>query len=204
MRTSFFIVVVAISLSLISCQKEADFDPGNPNGGGGSGPSILGEWKFIQMQAKTKVTGVSGMIKSVTVSDYTTTNNAGTFVIEASKITAKDIAYSINTTATGYFYENNILIDSIEMPIVLDMPSATASYPYKRVSADSIYLEKGLFTDLTSGGSTQTLASGAKIKFDGNKMIWTIHHNNTYTQTVNGTSLTRTDQVTTITTFQKP
>jgi hypothetical protein len=146
MRSKVVLCFIIMSVLVMSCQKEASFDPNNPNGGSGgstSGQSIIGNWKFINSHVITKSIGVSGNIKSITTSDYTTIDNGGVFTINATTITSKDFKYSVNTTAKAYFYESNILIDSFEVPMVVGMPASTTSYTYRQIRPDSIFVDNG-------------------------------------------------------------
>lgn len=210
MRAKLVWTFIIISTITISCQKEASFDPNNSNGGGGStsGQSIIGNWKFIEFNAKTKSTGIAtdpvlGNIKTVTVSDYTTKNNDGTLNIEASKLTATALTYSVNSVAKVYMYEDNVLVDSLDFPFQTTMPPSTSTSTYTRVGVDSLYLNSGLFTTSATGSSTQTLGGGVKLKFDGNKMVWTSVYKNNSVQNINGVSVTKIDEATLTSTFQK-
>jgi hypothetical protein len=209
MRAKLVLTVIIMSVLIVSCQKEAIFDPNNPNGGGTtSGQSIIGNWKFIEFKAKTKSTGIAndpflGNIKTITISDYTTVDNAGTLNIEASKLTATDLTYSVNSIAKVYMYEDNVLVDSVDFPFQTTMPPSTSTSTYKRVGTDSLYLNSGLFTNSSTGANTQTLGGGVKLKFDGNKMIWTSVYKNNSVQNINGVSVTKIDEATLTTTFQK-
>ncbi|MGZ8554670.1 MAG: hypothetical protein ACXWV8_14760, partial [Chitinophagaceae bacterium] len=85
---------------LISCQKEVDFQdlpPTQPggNGGGTNNTNIIGNWNFVGSNAKTYAAlsfSESGQeIKSITVSDYNTENNAGTLTVSDNQFIFKDI-----------------------------------------------------------------------------------------------------------------
>lgn len=202
------LLVFSVLAFLSSCQKEADFTPSGQTGGGNTQNNIIGNWKFIDFNAKTKVIGtandpVLGNIKSITTSDYTTINNGGTLKVDATTMTATDLTYAVNSIAKALFYENNVLVDSVEVPFSATMPSSSSTTTYKKIGADSIYMNSGIFTNAASGGTTQTIGGGTKIKFDGNKMTWISVYSNISTENINGTTVTRNNQATVTTTFQR-
>ena len=113
------------------------------------------------------------MEKSVTISDYTTDNNTGTIKFDGSTMTATNIGYSVDFIATGYFYTNGVLDDSLDVPFTGTIPPTSSTATYKKVGADSIYVQSGVITSVSSGGNTQSSGGGYKLKFDGDKMIMT-------------------------------
>lgn len=196
--------------TLASCQKERSFDTstlGQGGSGGGNTSDILGNWKFMGVTATTTTTltavepGV-GTIKTVSVSDYTSENNSGTLKIEAAKMTTNSLAYSINSTVRGSFYENNTLINSVETPFIVQMPPTNSSSNYKRIGADSVYFEAGgSFMVLSTGGPTQ--GNGAKIKIEGNKLLMTMNININRTIDTLGLRFNQESKINGVTTFQK-
>src|ERR1700755_2463482 len=97
---------------LVSCKKDSDNMP--------AGNNLIGNYKFISLTASTSSTHItddgSTVDKTITTSNYTTTNNTGTLVIDATKITSADLSYSISTTATAAIYEDGVLVDTEEVP----------------------------------------------------------------------------------------
>jgi hypothetical protein len=109
--------------------------------------------------------------KSVTTSSYTTENNTGTMTIDASTMTSNNISYTVNTTAKAYMYQNNVLIDSLEVPFNFTAPPSSGSVNYRFVTSDSIYSDQG---SLFMNGVTQnTIPSGARIKLENDILYLT-------------------------------
>lgn len=82
---------------------------------------------------------------------------------------ATGLSYEINSIATGYYYQDNELIDSFSMPFSIKLPAINSAAPYKLIGTDSIYFSQGSFASpLTTDGSTQTYASGGKYTMSGN------------------------------------
>ena len=212
-----------ILLLLVSCSKEKSVDTlgytpgssnngsngGNNNTGGSSTGSEIGTWTFINMHATTSSsveynTGFSNE-KAVTVSDYTTQNNAGTITFDGSKMTATGLAYDVNAIAKTYMYTNNALNDSLDFPFTANIPSSTASNAtYKKVTSDSIYIQSGAFTGMDpNGGTTQGMPSGYRLKWDGDKMYMSMSYTQTSNQVVSGMTQKTTMRITSVTTLQK-
>ena len=103
---------ILITVLFLSCKKNSN-SPSPTN-------AIIGTWNFISMNATTSVilqsTQGAQTQKTVTTSSYTTQNNTGTIVIDASTMKTNNLSYSVNTTAKSYVYQNNVLRDSLESP----------------------------------------------------------------------------------------
>ena len=155
---------ITLLLAMVACSKDKDSAT--------AGMDITGNYKFISLQAKTSstdqtVTGPS-RYKSVTTSEYTSLNSAGTITIDGSKFITKNLSYSINSTAYSTLYENGVLSDTFSLPFQLTIPVTSATGTYKRISADSLYFDSG---SALIGGSTGTpQPGGAKIKFENGKL----------------------------------
>lgn len=150
--------------ALVSCSK----DKNNAT----AGADITGTYKFISLQAKTNSTveSVSGsyITKTVTTSDYTSLNNAGTFKIDAGKFVMSNFSYSINSTAISTVYENGSVFDKFTFPLQVAIPATNGTSAYKRISADSLYFDSG---SMFIGGSASTPEpGGAKIKYENGKL----------------------------------
>lgn len=170
--------IISITM-LISCQKETDFGTAQAGGGsGGTNNSIIGTWRFIEMEAKTESTTTLsapflGTLKTVAKSEYKTIQNGGTMKIEATKMTGIDFTYSINTTVKGYVYEDNVLTDSIEAPLSFTLPPTNSTATYKKIGTDSIHIETGNFIQIQGSGPVQSKPGGFRIKVEGDKLILT-------------------------------
>jgi|RhiMetdeSRZDD1v2_1073273.scaffolds.fasta_scaffold42502_3 hypothetical protein len=205
-----FLALAAILITLASCQKEKSVDTlgsnGSNNGGSTSGNTEVGTWKFISMHATTSSTVVASdgadTEKAVTLSDYTTEQNDGIVKFDGSKMTATGLTYSVNTIAKAYFYLNGTLEDSIEAPFAFTLPPYSSTATYKKVGTDSLYFDSG--TGSFGGASTQSVAAGYKLKFDGDKMTMTTKADEVKTE-LNplGFMQTTTNHVVAVTTLQK-
>ena len=177
--------VISFSLLLASCQKEVqdtDLPPVTTSS------DILGNWTLVSMNVKTEaineVTAGSDVQKTVTTSDYTTENNAGTVNITATTFNSINFSYSVNTTAKAALYENNVLIDTFLLPVQASVPATSGSAAYTRVNADSIYFQSGSI--FAAEAAQRTLPAGASIRLDQDKMYMTQHAEQETTETVQG------------------
>jgi len=66
--------------------------------------AIQGTYKLKYITVKNNGTLTSLNQKTVNVAQYTTINNGGTLVIDASKVTATSLTYEVNSTQTSYIY----------------------------------------------------------------------------------------------------
>ena len=158
---------ILITVLFLSCKKNSD-SPSSTN-------AIVGSWNFVSMNATTtsisESSQSSGTQKTVTNSNYTTQNNTGTVTIDASTIKTSNLSYSVNTTAKSYFYQDNVLTDSLESPFTFTVPASSSGVTYKYVSSDSIYFDQG--TLLMNGVTQSTTPGGAKIKLEGDMLYIT-------------------------------
>jgi hypothetical protein len=128
-------------LSLVSCKKSS----------GGSPTSLAsqlpGTWKFLYLTAHTQSvaqeTAGGSTFKSVTVSDYTTINNAGTIVFTSDNFTTTGLTYEVSTTLYGAEYQDGLFLDSLSSPFDYVIPVSGSSVPYKAVGVDSLYFPAG-------------------------------------------------------------
>lgn len=157
MKKNPFFLLVFIAIIFASCGK----DKSNTDLSG-----IQGTYKLKFLSAKTSSTVTDGdRGKAVTVSQYTTINNSGTIVIDASKFNGTGLTYEIKATATTSYYEDNQFIDSSSTPFNSIIPPTNSSAPYKLIGADSIYFENGSFA--SDIGTGQNGGNGGKYTFSG-------------------------------------
>ncbi len=174
-RNILFALPALMLIMMVSCQKEIT-DPsldGTYTGGSGSGGSggtgstdITGNWKFVSMSAVTlstvQVSQPGDVLKTITSSDYTTTNNTGTVVISSTAMAVTGMSYSVNATAIALTYDNNVLVDSTAAPFTFSLPSYSSTTTYKLVGTDSISYTGQSISPAVSGGS------GAHYTLSGN------------------------------------
>lgn len=156
-RNSYLCLLVIITV-IASCKKDDAKT---------SSSSIEGTYSFKGLTAKTNstITGDDGE-KVVTVTNYSTTNNMGTVVFDNSKVTNTGLSYSVNSIATGYFYEDNVLIDSTSYPFTVSIPATNSVSSYQLIGADSIYFPNGSISSGLAGG--ESIPSGGRYTIAGN------------------------------------
>jgi hypothetical protein len=148
----------SILMILVSCTK----DHTNPD------TDIKGTYKLKFLTAKTNATlTASDGEKMVTLSDYTSINNAGTIVIDSSHFSATGFSYEINSMARSSFYQDNQFVDSFSAPFQVKIPSFNATSSYKLIGADSIYFQNGSLTSGISG------TNGGRYTLSGNLLTIT-------------------------------
>lgn len=192
------LLAVFIGFSLIACQKESN----DPNASVGN---IQGDYKFLGFQAKiinTQQYREGGVTeKAVSITEYTTKDNAGTVKIGPSTFTSSNMSYSIDTVAKFYMYSNNTLQDSLEFPFAYESEPYSSSTPYKLVGTDSIYFSAGTF--FKDGTERDVQPGGAKLQVEGNKlhMLTTITQNSSFNE--QGVTIYSNIQITMKATLQK-
>lgn len=196
-QSSVSLTAIILLLAMVSCSKEKN--------NATAGADITGTYKFISSQAKTNTTvqSISGshVSKTVTTSDYTTLNNAGTVTIDGNKFIMTNLAYSINSTANAILYEDGVVSGTFSAPIKFTLPPSSGTSTYKKISADSIYFESGSL--LTGNATTASQPGGSKIKFENG--ILTMYGNflQSSTSTNQGETVTSIGTAATVTTLQK-
>src|ERR1700712_967120 len=102
MKQTLYLGFFAIIIMLASCKKEDKKDDGT----GG----IQGTYKLKNLSASTNSTVVADDgEKTITLSDYTTTNNQGTLVFDQTNLTYTGLSYSVATDARYFLYLDNEL-----------------------------------------------------------------------------------------------
>jgi len=186
----------------ISCKKEKSFEVATA---GSSGDTELGNWKFLWLQASTssvvEVDDGVDVLKALTVSDYTTEQNGGAIKFDGTNMTATGLTYSINDIAKGYFYDNGVLYDSLELPMTATLPSTNATAGYKKIGTDSLYFASGSLMNPGTGGGTQTLPGGYKLKFMGDTMTMTLIFDQFKSETTAGLTTKTTNHAVSVTTL---
>jgi hypothetical protein len=171
-KNPFLLIASLVMIVMVSCSKEKSVDSLDAKGSGGK--TEVGTWKVFSMRGITSETieyndGFDD-IKTVTTSDYTTDNNGGTIKFDGSTMTGTGITYSVDDIAKAYFYTNGTLEDSLEFPFAATIPPTNSKASYKKIGTDSIYVQAGVFSSVTSAGTSPSNAGGYKLAFDGDKM----------------------------------
>ena len=197
------LLVLISSALLFSCKKEMSVE--QFTGGGSKSTGLIGNWAFINMDAKTKSTvelsdGVD-VAKTVSLTDYVTINNAGSLKIDAVNIVSKDLTYTINSVVRATLYENGVLIDTFSIPVFLTVPPSSATTTYTLSGADSIYMPGTLLT--IGNGTVQSKPSGAKYTIVGDILTMTLAGKEVITQTLPGGTQTTRNEVNAIITYKR-
>jgi hypothetical protein len=181
-------LLVLVSATIFSCGKEQSIDTSTGGTGGTGSGSVLGTWNFAGLTAKTTsdVTESDGtdVIKAVTTSDYTTTNNKGTITFATNTFNSTGVAYDLNTTAFVKFYTNGVLDDSLDFPFAFSLPATNSSGSYKLVGTDSLYFTGGFIS--IGLDSMATTPIGYKYTISGNKLTLTSKFSNAFHEDDNG------------------
>jgi hypothetical protein len=163
MKRNLLLMLSSVMIILASCKKDDTK---------ASSTDIQGTYKFKSISAKTNstVTGTDGE-KEITTTDYTSINNAGTVVIDASNFTSTGFSYEVNSTTTASFYQNNQFVDSISEPFNVVIPPTNSTASYKLIGSDSIYFQNGsLASGIGGNGGRYTLSGNMlTIKQNGSK-----------------------------------
>lgn len=205
-------ILALVTLAFGSCQKESSVDSTSGSGGtggtgGGTTGSIIGTWKFVNAINDATATVImddgTDIIKTVSLTKYTTENNKGTVTFTADKMIYKDLSYSVNFTTKGYFYVNADLVDSVEAPFTFTLPAYNAETPYTRIGADSLVITGGSLSVPSGGSGGQTQTQGFKYRFEGNKLILYANFKNESVVDVGGDPATQSATGTLIMNLQK-
>ncbi len=188
---------IIVSFAFVSCHKDTD-QPASTN-------DITGTWKFISIKAKTtntqEVSDGPDVLKTITSSEYTTEKNSGTLTFDGSKMSTNNLSYSINTISKSSIYENGTLTDTFSLPVQFTAPASSGSATYKKIGADSIYVESG--SVLNSGVTPNTQGGGAKLKLENDKLYLIQSGVQSTTETDQGATATSTLQGTFTITLQR-
>jgi hypothetical protein len=211
-RFKLLLLISTLFITFTACNKEESLEipnnaPGNNNGGnngGNSEGSELGTWNFVSLQASTKETVEAAPEKLITVSEYTTINNKGTVKFENSKMIVNNVSYSVNSTATGYYYIDGVLEDSITAPFAGTIPAVNSTADYKKIGTDSIYVTASPLSVPESGGNAGGTDTGYKLSWDGKRMFMTIKYAGIRPKDVNGIILNAKVELTGVITLEKP
>ena len=127
--------LIGLSLVIVSCHKS--------NNGPGSSAQLVGTYKFLYLSAQTQsisqVSGGGQNEKTVTNTNYKTTQNTGTVTFTADSLASKGVGYSANTTSNSYIYDNGVLTDSISLPFSFSYPASNSTTKYDVIGQDSLF-----------------------------------------------------------------
>lgn len=150
-----------IAILFASCKKDDEKK---------AAAGIQGTYKLKSLSAQTNstITGTDGE-KEVATADYTSINNAGIVVIDASSFTSTGLSYEVNSTASASFYQDNQFVDSFSIPFNVVIPATNSTATYKLIGTDSIYFQGGnMISGIGPDGSIQSGASGGRYTLNDN------------------------------------
>lgn len=213
-RTKFYLFIGITAFVFVACQKEVGFDTPldtsgavDSTGNAGGSNTEVGTWKFLFLHVtSTSIVEQSDgvdVIKTIGNSDYTTTQNDGTWKFDGSNLTITGITYAFSCIEDGSEYVNGDLLDTFELPVSASFPPANATTTYKKIGADSLYMQSGVMTDLSSGISTQSDPAGYKLAFRGDTMTLAMTIDRVLTKQIPGATQTQTDHAVTLTTLKR-
>lgn len=188
---SLYLLAIAIT-ALASCSKEESLEPDNNNNNGGATQEFIGTYDFLYMAAHTEsdiTMTVSGeTMRSVTISDYVSKENTGTFEFTAKEMKSTGVGYKIDTTAKAWSYTNGQLDGEFEAPFTFSVSGYNSSGAYKLVGTDSIYSESGFASVPTGSGQTNVPIepSGTKFYWSGDTLTFYGQYAAVETQTQGG------------------
>jgi hypothetical protein len=165
-KTATWTILSAIFICFIACSKENN----NTNTS-----ALSGNWAFNGFHATTSSTAQdteAGVVfKTVTISDYTTTSNAGTINISGNTMAGAGITYVANMNIFATDYEDGVITDTFSITVPFNIPPTSSSSTFEVIGTDSIhYTSTGIFG---SGGSGTPAATGAKFSIAGDILTLT-------------------------------
>jgi hypothetical protein len=195
MRLNFTLPAAGLLLlSAIACKKDSS--------GGKSG--LDGNYAFTSTSLKGTATVVVNNPggpeeKTVTVSDYTSTENKGTVTISGGTMASKNVSYTVATQVDYSYYVDNVKDEdaSGKQDFGFEMPTFSSTATFKTVGADSLAFTGGVSTFGASGaaggkysisGNILTMIIKVDTSYDDNSQGFTMHKHDVATQT---TILTR-------------
>jgi hypothetical protein len=184
MKNKYYLIAAIILFT--ACQKGIEpFD----DTGTQTGNDIKGTWNFVSLTANTQFISEytdSGIdYKTIANSNYVSTNNTGKIIFADSAFNSTDIGYYVSSNLAGYEYQNNVLVDSTQLPFSITVDSSNSSGTYKLIGSDSIYFPSGTFISV-SDSTSQSQPSGGKISISGNRLTITQLLNKDTTQLITG------------------
>lgn len=156
-----------------------------------------GNWAFTSTSTKGTSTAVAddgnGTIeKTVTTSDYTSTNNKGTVSISGGVMTSKGVSYSVSTTSSYIYYVNNVQQNAGTQDISFTVPPFNSASNFKLVGADSIVFTGGASTI----GGAASGSTGAKYTISGNILTMAVKIDTTFVDNSMGFPMQKHDVAT--------
>jgi hypothetical protein len=162
-----------------------------------TGNTLSGSWNLIDIVAHTRsaVDQVYGGddYEDVTISDYTTTNNAGTITFAGGVANTSGITYEASFTALDSTYMDGQSLGTVTLPYDITIPPTSGSSKYQLIGSDSLYFPAGGVFSMGTGGGTQTTPEGSRFTIHGDTLAIVTSINQTTNQNIGGIPATQTD-----------
>jgi hypothetical protein len=162
-------VLCSFVLVAVSCKKSSA-PPSNV---------VTGNWNFVNLNAQTQVFAVIAGDTTITHSNYTTQNNAGSISFTIDSMRVNGLAYSVSSTATTYAYYQGMPYDTLTSPFSASLPPTSMSVGYKLIGTDSMYFPNGGI--LPTGVSSTGQGQGAHFVISGDTLRMTVGGTDTTT-----------------------
>ncbi|GEP98930.1 hypothetical protein [Chitinophaga cymbidii] len=164
---SLYLLALATT-TFVSCGKEESLEPDE---NAAVKQELIGTYDFLYMAAHTEsdvsMNYAGENLRTVTISDYISKDNTGTYEITASEVKSVGIGYTIDTVIKVRSYDGG-QIDEMEAGFTFTVADLNSSSTYKLVGTDSLYAESG-FASVPSGSGGQT---DLPVKPSGAKFFW--------------------------------
>lgn len=163
-----------VATAFMACSKEKSAEPDE---NGTALQKLIGTYDFLYLAAHTEsdieVVFPEGTMRTVSISNYISKGNSGTYTFTANEMIAENTNYTIDTTFNTKFYTDDVLEDEVDMPFSFSVSDYDASSTYKLVGTDSIFAEGG-FSNIPSGGgeSSPITPSGTKFFWSGDTLTF--------------------------------
>ena len=186
MRKKLPLLPLLLLLAAVSCKKSNK----------STGNTLTGTWNLIDIVAQTR----SAVDQSyggddyldVTISDYTTTNNAGTIAFSGGVATTSNLTYEASFTAVDSSYMDGQLVGAFSVPYNLTIPATSGSSKYQLIGSDSLYFPAGGVFSMGTSGGTQTTPVGSRFTIHGDTLAITSSIHQVTNQNLGGIPATQT------------
>lgn len=160
-------LLAIMTIAFMACSKEESAEPDENST---ASQKLIGTYDFLYLAAHTEsdieVVFPEGTMRTVSISDYISKENSGTYTFTANEMIAENTNYKIDTTFNTKFYTDDVLDNEVDMPFTFSVSDYDATSSYKLIGTDSIFAEGG-FSNIPGGGG-----QGTPITPSGTKFFW--------------------------------
>lgn len=197
------LLAATLAITLASCGKDEMATPDVPPEGppvtvpesGNNTSKIQGTWSLAGMYLAATSTVTADNTKTITYTEYNTTKNGGTIVIDATKMVTTGLTYAIESVSKAKYYEDGLLTDEWDMPFIMTLPPLDLNSPYKQINEESIFYESGFIGSTDESGTPQKSdASGSRISWLGDTLVLTSYPYKVTTVVQSGLTITNVSE----------